>query len=133
MAILSPGLIRPFDPQALEDVGHRRRAAFGGKHREFAAGRQQAEHFLGQIRFHDFFGVAKHPRRRRIGAAQKCADHFEQKCILVEAKLVFDVRNRRAQEAHAVGLAMMGRVGIEPLHDTVMLRQAAEAAVQIGV
>src|SRR6476469_2102268 len=49
------------------------------------------------------------------------------------ARYAFTISSVWRRILGAVGLSMMSRVSVEPLHDTVMLRQATEAAVQVGI
>ncbi len=75
----------------------------------------------------------QHARRRRIAAAEECAHHLEEEGLLVEAQLILHIRQRRAQEAHAVGEPMGGGVGVEALHDAFGLGQSSEAAVEVRI
>jgi len=73
--------------------------------------------------------MKEHSRRRGVVTSQKCTDHFDEKRILVQAKLIFDIGYGRTQEMDPIGFAMMVSIGLESLHDTVVLWQAAESTV----
>ena len=77
--------------------------------------------------------MQKHSRRCRIVAAKEGAGHFEQKDVLVETQLVFNIGDGGANESDTVTAAMVGGIGFEALDDALIFRQSAKAAVQVRI
>ena len=77
--------------------------------------------------------MRQHARRNGIVAAEKGGDGLGQKFLLIEAEPVLHVGDRRQQEFHALGVFVPLGEGLVALDHALLLRQAAETAVEIGV
>ena len=117
------------DLQAVEDVAHRRRAAFHREQVEAALGRAVVAHLLHQIGVHHLLGVMQHAVGHRIVVADDAVGELVHEGVAVEAELGDAVVDRLLQQLAAVVLAVAVKPGVEALADAVLGRHAAEILV----
>ncbi|OWG18384.1 hypothetical protein KDK82_1863 [Delftia sp. K82] len=130
---LVAGLEQAADAQALEDIGHGRRAALDREQVHRLGWHGAACHLAHDVLAHDLLAHGEHARRHGVVAAQDAVHHLVQEGGGVQPQLVAHIAQRLAQELHPLLVAVLGDKALEAPLDAVELGQPAHAHRHVGV